>query len=123
MSDHVTQGVHEILSKYAPSLDGDIDNETVLETIGLESIEIVESVEGVFSVEERSASFPRKECQSSIFLAHLSFRKESDSDQLHYRSWSPFLPRLRHKSSAHQVTGDGVSNDHAASSPPSSPLY
>ena len=77
--------------------------------------QIVESVEVVFSVEERSASFPRKECQSSIFLAHLSFRKESD--QLHYRSSSPFLPRLPHKSSAHQVTGDGVSNDHTASSP------
>ena len=79
------------------------------------NIQIVESLEVVFSVEERSASFPRKECQSSIFLAHLSFRKESD--QLHYRSRSPFLPRLRHKSSAHQVTGDGVSNDHTASSP------
>ena len=77
--------------------------------------QIVESVEVVFSVEERSASFPRRECQSSIFLAHLSFRKESD--QLHYRSSSPFLPRLRHNSSAHQVTGDGVSNDPTASSP------
>ena len=76
---------------------------------------LISKLSKVFSVEERSASFPRKECQSSIFLAHLSFRKESD--QLHYRSWSPFLPRLRHKSSAHQVTGDGVSNDHTASSP------
>ena len=76
---------------------------------------LISKLSKVFSVEERSASFPRKECQSSIFLAHLSFRKESD--QLHYRSRSPFLPRLRHNSSAHQVTGDGVSNDHTASSP------
>lgn len=49
MSDELSQRVFEILSKHAKSRPGEITGNTVLEEIGLESIEIVECV---FDLEE-----------------------------------------------------------------------
>lgn len=49
MSDEVSQRVFAILSKHAKTKPGEITGNTVLEEIGLESIEIVECV---FDLEE-----------------------------------------------------------------------
>ena len=58
--------------------------------------------------------------QSTLLIpTSQSFRKESG--QLHYRSSSPFLPRLRRTSSAHQVTRDGVSSESSDQAPLPSP--
>lgn len=49
MNDEVTAGVYTILKQYAPQFEGELSSDTRLEEIGMESLEIVESI---FDLEE-----------------------------------------------------------------------
>jgi len=49
MTDEISKNVYAILKKHAKTLPGEITDNTVLEEIGLESLEIVECV---FDLEE-----------------------------------------------------------------------
>lgn len=49
MTDEVTKGVYKIIAKYAPKLEGELSSDTLLESIGIESMEVVESI---FDLEE-----------------------------------------------------------------------